>query len=856
MQALMSRLFHVGAARRTLFRGLLLAWLVFGLLPLSLLPPAPVSATAASPSPGSGRSTPLLNEPFTGTTAPDWVLTGTAVLTAGSEDPPGQGWLRLTNATNYLSSCAYYDKALPAGRGLLITFDYGSWGGTGADGLSFFLFDGSTKNFVEGAYGGSLGYAQTTIKDGASNGYLGLGLDEFGNYSNPTEGRSGGTGFLPQAVAIRGPGNARGGYAYLAGTGQLTEPPLELPSLDCPSSTCGSTRPAPAQYFRQVQIALAPVGAQYEVTAFMKFSTTGAWKTLFGPFTMPMAAPGSLKMGFAASTGSSTNYHEIRNLVVTQQVPDLTARMSVQNLTTGGGSAGPRDRLGYTVAFNNQSTSPITGVSFTNAIPANLTFVQGSASAGSGVVTFDPETKTLSVAAISVPASGQIQIAYELQANPDLGGAKVISNQGEYVFGGDTLKTDGDTATGGTQVTTINVTDGPNFDLASMTVAHDTQAIDAAGTLGEVLTYHVVLPNTGSAGATKVSFSDPLPANTAFITGTLTASDGAAKFDRGQNEITWSGDIAVGKPVTLDFAVAVDTGVKTNEVISNRGTVSANGVKVVTDADLDLPGKQPTEYLVGKVALISMVKTAEVAGGGRLKPGGKVTFRTTLSNPGASPVKGAVFVDAIPANTTYVSHTARTGKAVYSAPAVTVSDLDLNPGAETTIETVVQLKAGIPVTTTVIASQGVANWDAKGSGANDTSALTDGDPETAGTQPTYVEILAAGSAEDAGVPLVYTMGVTNSGPDTAMGVVVAVPSPAGIDSGICAATQGDYVSPSWQVGTLMSGATATLTITGTVTLHATTPITATSLLRCAGGLGPRSLGTTTANPTPYYRPRR
>ncbi|MBK8049832.1 MAG: hypothetical protein IPK16_23630 [Anaerolineales bacterium] len=103
-----------------------------------------------------------------------------------------------------------------------------------------------------------------------------------------------------------------------------------------------------------MQITLTPVGSAYQVTIATKFGPSDTFRTLLGPYTMPTAAPGTLKMGFAASTGGN-NYHEIRNLVANQQVPDLTATKAVQNATTGGGSVAPGDEL---LLYRGARTTP------------------------------------------------------------------------------------------------------------------------------------------------------------------------------------------------------------------------------------------------------------------------------------------------------------------------------------------------------------------------------------------------------------------------------------------------------------------------------------------------------------------
>ncbi len=258
------------------------------------------------------RSQVVLTETFTNsaTTNPAWTFAGTnftPFLTSGSPDPAGNGWLRLTSTGNNQATSAYFNNAFTAANATVYaSFDYVSWGGSGADGLVFFLFDGS-KTFGVGADGGSIGYAQKTGVNGMNGGYLGVAVDEFGNFSNPTEGRSGGIGFTPDAFAVRGPGTGQTGYDYLGGTGSLST------SIDTPSV---GTRPT---QINTIQLLLSPTN---QLTVTLQQGGTSA-QTVLSMDLSGYARPDTLKFGFASGTGGQTNYHDVRNLNVTTLVANL-----------------------------------------------------------------------------------------------------------------------------------------------------------------------------------------------------------------------------------------------------------------------------------------------------------------------------------------------------------------------------------------------------------------------------------------------------------------------------------------------------------------------------------------------------
>jgi len=237
-------------------------------------------------------------------------------------DTSGNGALRLTNAEQYQAGFALLDKLLSTEQGIKISFDFFAYGGTGADGISVLLLDGSQPLPTNsGAYGGALGYAQRDTADlpttipGITGGYLGIGFDAFGNFSNPTEGREGGVGFVPDAVVLRG--SAANDYEYLTGN--------EVPfSLDNPGSEATREASLRTATIELTAEGLLTVTVQADLNQDGDFDVLNETVTPIDAFDVDAVngvLPDSFRIGFAGATGAATNIHEIRNVQIQGEQP-------------------------------------------------------------------------------------------------------------------------------------------------------------------------------------------------------------------------------------------------------------------------------------------------------------------------------------------------------------------------------------------------------------------------------------------------------------------------------------------------------------------------------------------------------
>lgn len=236
------------------------------------------------------------------------------------------GRLRLTDSRTAESTSATLGAIFPAaGNYISVEFRQFAYGGNGADGMALVLSD-SNIPANPGAFGGSLGYAQKTGIKGFAGGWLGVGFDEYGNYLNATEGRSGGPGNSKNQVGVRGSYAAGDssyltGYSYLGRSGTLSSPSLGDSGgyyyqviIDARSYNSGN-KTATVQVNRNTTCTsdFCPSSYQAILNAFDTYAPG------FTPITAQAAVPDYWQLSFTGSTGDLTNIHEVGGLRICAQ---------------------------------------------------------------------------------------------------------------------------------------------------------------------------------------------------------------------------------------------------------------------------------------------------------------------------------------------------------------------------------------------------------------------------------------------------------------------------------------------------------------------------------------------------------
>lgn len=322
--------------------------------------------------------------------------------------------LRLTDHLNNLSTAVTLQRYFPAaGNYISLEFNYFAWdtsSGQGADGIAFILSDSSITP-QPGAFGGSLGYAQKTGISGFAGGWLGVGLDEYGNYANNSEGRVGylsgcsGSTLCSNRISLRGSGSGSGtassNYAFLRGSSTLS------PNLDTrPTTTAGRG------YRYQVVVDARTSGKALVSVNQDTTGTGGSYGSVISSFdalssSTQAALPNKWLVSMTGSTGGSVNYHEVDNLkICATNMQSITNQIDHFEFIWDGSQCPPTGNIRVRACLDAACSSTYTG-----SLP--VTFNSSSSSGWVGGA-----TQTL--------ASGDVTLGYNGAAGDTL--AVISSN--------------------------------------------------------------------------------------------------------------------------------------------------------------------------------------------------------------------------------------------------------------------------------------------------------------------------------------------------------------------------------------------------------------------------------------------
>jgi MSHA biogenesis protein MshQ len=220
--------------------------------------------------------------------------------------------LRLTDSSAWVNTLASLKNlSFPgANNKVVVEFDHYAYSGSGADGMVL-VFSDADVTPDPGGYGGSLGYAQFYNTAGFAGGWLGVGIDEFGNFANDQQRRGDGDNVpydkVSDSVTVRGSGSGTVGYYLHGNSGKLD------PGIDDRNSDTASY----GYRYRVTVDHTDNVHAYVTVERDIGSGYQGVIATYDALAVANQAAvPDNWLLSLTGSTGSAKSIHEIDNLQV------------------------------------------------------------------------------------------------------------------------------------------------------------------------------------------------------------------------------------------------------------------------------------------------------------------------------------------------------------------------------------------------------------------------------------------------------------------------------------------------------------------------------------------------------------
>ena len=317
------------------------------------------------------------------------------------------------------------------------------------------------------------------------------------------------------------------------------------------------------------------------------------------------------------------------------------------------------NNITYTVVITNNGPSTASTLAFTEAIPANTTFVSAAATSGTGGWTCTGISISCSNPSFVMGASTTFTVVVKVGAGTASG--TVIT----------------DTATVSSSTTDPNPSN--NFAIATVVVATAGQAdlaITKTGTPSAVLagnniTYTITVKNNGPAAAANVTLTDTLPANTTVVSiAAVPAAGWTCPAPSGGTQTCTNPSVASGASTVFTLILKVTAGTPPGTVILNSANIASSTTTDPTNANNTATSSStvvsPTQ------ADVSIIKTASPE---PVNQGTNLTYTLQVTNNGPAIAQGVTVTDVLPSQVIFTSVfiPASQGTCSYTAGTTTVS---------------------------------------------------------------------------------------------------------------------------------------------------------------------------------------
>jgi large repetitive protein len=460
----------------------------------------------------------------------------------------------------------------------------------------------------------------------------------------------------------------------------------------------------------------------------------------------------------------------------------------------------------YTITVTNNGTADATGVVANDVLPSTVAFVSGTTSVNGVNVSNVNGSVSSNLGTLAHNQTATLTITVTPNATGSITDtAYVESNEND-------LNQSNNSASVTTQV--ISAASQANLSIVKV-------AAPNPGTVGQSLTYTLIVTNTGAASAANVVVSDTLPSGVTFASGSTDVN--GVNVTNNNGAVTANlGTVASG---TVDIVTIVVTPTQAGTV-NNTATISTSTANISTHTSAST--QTTINAGTSNQANLSITKVAAPNPG---TVGQSLTYTLIVTDTGAASADNVVVSDTLPSGVTFASgSTDVNGVNVTNNNGTVTANLGtVTSGTVDTVTIVVTPTQAGTVNNTATVSTTTANV------STHTSASTQTTVNAATNNQANLSIVKVASPNPGtvGQNLTYSLIVINTGPVAADNVVVSDTLPGGITfvsantdvNGVNANNTNGLVTAN--LGTVAAGAIDTVTIVVTPTQAGTLDNTAT-----------------------------